>query len=189
MKRETKLTTLANARVKATKNGEIDVTGYAAVFGNLDFTGDIIQPGAFRRTLKEEGPTRVTLRGHDVDRVIGVGSFVEDSYGLFGKYRFVPGVKDADETLALIKASALTGISIGYSVPGDGYSYKNGNRILTDLDLHETSFVTFPANDLARVSDDDEKALRAITEAIKNNLTAGAIATAFAKINNELKGR
>ena len=34
MNREIKLTTLADAKVKATKSGEIDVTGYAAVFGN-----------------------------------------------------------------------------------------------------------------------------------------------------------
>jgi Escherichia/Staphylococcus phage prohead protease len=185
--RETKLTTLANARVKATKNGEIDVSGYAAVFGNLDSYSDVIQKGAFSRTLAEQGPTRVTLRGHDVDRVIGVGSFVEDNYGLFGKYRFVAGVKDAEETLALVRASALTGISIGYSVPANGYSYKNGNRILTDLDLFETSFVTFPANDLARVTGADEKALRALNEAVTNNMTALAIEQAFATITNELK--
>jgi HK97 family phage prohead protease len=131
--------------VKAQKTGEIDVTGYAAVFGNVDSYDDVIQPGAFARTLLKQGSTRVTLRGHDTDRVIGVGVFVEDAYGLLGKYRFVAGVRDSDETLALVKAGAITGISIGYGIAEGGASFKSGKRLLTDLDLFETSFVTFPA--------------------------------------------
>ena len=61
---------------------------------------DAIQPGVFARTLLKQGSTRVTLRGDDTDRVIGVGGFVEDAYGLLGKYRFVASVRDSDETLA-----------------------------------------------------------------------------------------
>ena len=180
MNREIKLTTLADARVTTTKKGEIDITGYAAVSGNLDSTGDIIQPGAFTRTLALQGASRVTLRSHDVDRVIGVGVFVEDVYGLFGKYRFVPGVRDSEETLALVKAGAISGISIGYSVVDGGATFKNGNRILTDLDLWETSFVTFPANDLARVLDSDEKALQVINDTLRTLTTKAAIEAAFA---------
>jgi glyoxylate carboligase len=82
----------------------------------------VIQPGAFARTVRVDGATRVTLRGHDVDRVIGVGIFTEDAYGLLGKYRFVAGVQDADETLKLVAAGAITGISIGYTVADGGAS-------------------------------------------------------------------
>ena len=138
MNREFKLTTLANARVTTTKKGDFDVTGYAAVFGNVDSWNDVIEPGAFSNTLKDQGPTRVALRGHDVDRIVGVGTFVEDAYGLLGKYRFVKGVKDSEETLALIKAGALSGISIGFFTQSDGYHYAKGIRRLTAIDLFET---------------------------------------------------
>lgn len=180
MNREIKLTTLADAKVKTTKQGEIDVTGYAAVFGNVDSSGDLIQPGAFRRTLIEQGPSRVTLRGHDVNEVVAVGTFVEDAYGLLGKYRFVPGVQVSDETLSLIKAGAISGISIGYSIVPGGAAFKSGNRVLSDLDLFETSFVTFPMNHLARVLDSDEKALQVINDTLRTLTTKTAIELAFA---------
>ena len=32
------------------------VTGYFSVFGNLDSDGDIVLPGAFKKTIKENGP-------------------------------------------------------------------------------------------------------------------------------------
>ncbi|GAC1450426.1 MAG: hypothetical protein NVSMB7_12730 [Chitinophagaceae bacterium] len=34
------------------------ICGYAAVFNNLDSAGDIIKPGAFTKTISENGPAR-----------------------------------------------------------------------------------------------------------------------------------
>ncbi len=181
---EYKHTTLAHARVKASDSGEPIITGYASVFGNVDSYEDIVQKGAFSRSLKRDGPTRVTLWQHDSAEPIGVGTFKEDEYGLLGEYRFVNGVQRSAEALSLIRASVIFGISIGYMVPDDGFIFKGRNRLLIHIDLMETSFVTFAANTLARVTDTGaEKALRAL--AGKN--AALAVDQAFARIRREMR--
>src|SRR5436190_21982223 len=135
MKIERKLTTLANARVKTSATGEPVVTGYASVFGNSDSYSDIVQRGAFLRALKRDGTKRITLWQHNADEPIGYGVFSEDAYGLLGEYHFATGVQRAGETLALVRQGIVSGISIGYLVPSDGYTFKNGNRIVTAVDL------------------------------------------------------
>lgn len=50
-----------------------------------------------------------------------------------------------------MKAGAVTGLSIGYYVKADSFDEKERIRTLTKLQLEETSLVTFPANDAARV--------------------------------------
>ena len=81
----------------------------------------------------------------------------EDGRGLYGEGQLLVGeVAQASEAYALLKAGALSGLSIGFS-PRDWEYRKNsdgGNkeiRVLKEVDLWEISLVTFPANDLARV--------------------------------------
>lgn len=62
--------------------GEIE--GYASNFGNRDLAGDIVQRGAFTRSLKGRPAGAVAmLWGHDQKRPIGVWSEIaEDHLGL-----------------------------------------------------------------------------------------------------------
>ena len=52
-----------------------------------------------------------------------------------------------------MKAGSLSGLSIGYSLPDDGWRYDKDKDIfvLEKINLWEVSLVTFPANDEARV--------------------------------------
>ena len=129
-------------------------TGYGSIFGNVDSYGDIVDPGAFAKSLARharEKSAPALLWQHNPDEPIGVWeSLEEDAKGLKGQGRFVLETARGREAYALLKAGALRGLSIGYRpVKGepDGNTYR-----LKELDLVEISLVTFPANRKANVT-------------------------------------
>ncbi len=129
---------------------------YASVFGNTDSYGDIVEPGAFKRTLDEwasKGETIPVLWGHDMHdpfaNIGGVLAAEEDEHGLK-----VTGQLDLDNPTAaqvyrLMKGRRTNRMSFAYSVR-DSEKRDDGNH-LKDLDLFEVSVVQVPANDLAEV--------------------------------------
>lgn len=132
--------------------------GYGSVFGNLDGGGEIVAKGAFAESLAEstaKGRRVPILWQHRTGEPIGVyDSVKEDNHGLLMEGRLlVEHVQRAKEAHALLKAGAVSGLSIGYLVRSDAVDMKTGVRTLKKLDLKETSIVTFPMNDEARVSD------------------------------------
>jgi HK97 family phage prohead protease len=130
--------------------------GYGSVFGVVDSYQEVVAPGAFTDSLAElagKGRTVPVLWQHRQDQPIGVyDSITEDDTGLLVKGRLlINDVAQAKEAHALMKAGAVTGLSIGYWVRESSFDEKTGIRTLTKLDLVEVSLVTFPANDDARV--------------------------------------
>ncbi len=130
--------------------------GYGSVFGNKDSYGEVVAPGAFTESLAEiasKGRKVPVLWQHRSDQPIGVyDSIVEDERGLKVSGQLLhEDVALAREALALMKAGAVSGLSIGYWVRGSNFDDKTKIRTLTKLDLEEVSLVTFPANDDARV--------------------------------------
>lgn len=130
--------------------------GYGAVFGNIDSHGDIIVKGAFKNYLKAHDPQNVKLLWqHNASEPIGVyESIVEDNDGLYVKGRLlINEVAKAREAYALLKAQAISGLSIGYTInyPNGIKVGADGNRYLSDLTLWEISVVTFPANPEANI--------------------------------------
>ncbi len=125
------------------------VEGYGAVFGNVDTYGDIILRGAFSNTM---GKRKVKmLWQHDPEKPIGVWDEMrEDDRGLWMKGRILSDVEKGREAIALMAAGAIDGLSIGYKTIDAEYT--NGNRVIKEIDLWETSIVTFPANDMAGAS-------------------------------------
>jgi HK97 family phage prohead protease len=132
--------------------------GYGAVFGNMDSDRDIIASGAFSKTLAKKKPSQVKmLYQHDHRQPIGIWENIqEDKKGLLvqGKLLIGQGVPKADEAYALIKARAVDGLSIGFSIPEGGASFDQEKRVRTisEIDLWEISPVTFPANPRAKIS-------------------------------------
>jgi len=132
--------------------------GYGSIFNTVDSYGDVVAPGAFKRSLKEAkavGRMPSLLWQHDADDPCGVWlSMTEDEQGLFvrGKLSDTSCGRDA---YTLLKDGALSGLSIGFSLYPHGYKVdeKTGIRTLTAIKLWEVSLVTFPANDPARVTD------------------------------------
>lgn len=131
-------------------------SGYGSVFGVVDSYREIVMPGAFIASLAEreaKGRKLPVLWQHRSDSPLGVYDVAkEDGTGLYLEGRLlVEDVVQAREAHALMKAGAVTGLSIGYYVTGESWNEKDRIRSLTAVDLEETSLVTFPANDAARV--------------------------------------
>lgn len=133
-------------------------TGYGSIFGNVDSYREIVAPGAFKSSIariKESAEVLPVLWQHNPDQPIGGYTEVsEDERGLkMSGFLLKDDVALAREAYALMKARVVKGLSIGYYVPkgGDSYDEKTGIRTLHEVDLRETSVVTFPANEKAQV--------------------------------------
>ncbi len=125
--------------------------GYAAVFGNVDLQGDVIERGAFAKTLKER-PSVPILWGHDPLEPIGIStSMVEDQKGLRVEGELAMDVQRGREAHALMAMNAVTGLSIGYRAINPTRD-RTGARRLKEIALWEFSLGAFPANRLARVT-------------------------------------
>jgi len=129
--------------------------GYGSVFGNKDLGNDVIESGAFTKSLKRRKPQNVKLLyQHKSDMPIGVFDEIrEDDHGLVVKGRLALKTQAGAEAYELLKMGALDGLSIGFRVNPKEVSYdKRGNkRIIKEVDLMEVSLVTFPMNPRATV--------------------------------------
>jgi uncharacterized protein len=129
--------------------------GYGSVFGNKDLGNDVIESGAFAKSLKKRKPQNVKLLyQHKSDMPIGVFDEIkEDEHGLVVKGRLALKTQAGAEAYELLKMGALDGLSIGFRVNPKEVSYdKRGNkRIIKEVDLMEVSLVTFPMNPQATV--------------------------------------
>jgi HK97 family phage prohead protease len=132
-------------------DGEFE--GYGAVFGNVDQHDDIIEKGAFRRTLSEKPLSAIKmLFQHDSHQPIGIWTDMkEDERGLYVKGKLLIKVQRAAEVLELMRNKVIDGLSIGYKTIKSMRDESTGIRKLLDVDLWEVSAVTFPANPQARV--------------------------------------
>jgi len=130
-------------------------SGYASVFDIIDSQKDVIRRGAFERTIKEragKGEVRL-LWQHRAEEPVGtITALREDSRGLYVEGQLLLEIQRGEEAYALLKNSAIEGLSIGYNVLDSEYDYAQGVRIIKDLELWEISLVTFPANAAATVT-------------------------------------
>jgi len=130
------------------------VIAYPSVFGVLDDQGDIVEPGAFQKTITEWGPAgknRIkALYQHEPSWPVGRPlKILEDAYGLYTETAFAK-TPIARDVLSLIQDGVINELSIGYD-PVKTARGDNGARLLKEVRLWEYSFVTFAALDVARV--------------------------------------
>jgi len=118
------------------------VTGYFSAFNILDSDGDIIRPGAFKRSIDEWFPKgRVKhLLNHDPRQPLGkIMILKEDNYGLYyesqiGKHNL--GV----DFLKMVESDLVKEHSIGFNVRNQKKG-KEANELL-DITLYEGSSLT-----------------------------------------------
>lgn len=159
---------LEELEVKAKADGDgYRLTGYGSVFGVQDSYSEVVAKGAFLESIAERGRTKRKLPmlwQHRSAEPIGVwDTMKEDSRGLYLEGDLLKGVQVAEEARIRAEAGAVTGLSIGYYVRDSSRDEKTGVVTLKRVDLIETSLVTFPANDDARV------------EAVKFMLSEGSL--------------
>lgn len=141
-------------RIKAMDNTGA-FSGFASTYGQpADLVGDVVEPGAFKQSIVQQGLGFPLLWAHKQDEPIGLAKVSDSSSGLMVEGTLLMADPAAQRAYAHIKAGTIRGISIGFSLPRDGgkVSYSNdGTRILKEIHLHEISLVAVPANPRAQV--------------------------------------
>lgn len=94
------------------------ITGYFSAFGNVDSDGDIMMPGAFKRSIQDWGPEakgRIKhLMNHDPSQPLGkILELKEDGYGLYyrsqiGKHRL------GQDFIKMVESDLIKEHSIGF---------------------------------------------------------------------------
>jgi len=130
-------------------------TGYGSVFGVIDSYNEIVAPGAFQDSLaahKAKGTMPALLWQHMSSEPVGVfTSMEEDQIGLKVSGKIALKTQRGAEAYELLKMKAISGLSIGFIPREETVDRDAKTTTLTKVDLWETSLVTFPANDAARV--------------------------------------
>jgi len=122
------------------------VQGYFAVFGNVDSDGDMIMPGAFKRSIQNNGDRIKHLWQHDSTKPLAKPTVSEDSYGLLFDST-ISKTSWGRDALQLYADGVIFEHSIGYNVLQS--DQKNGYTELKELKLWEGSSVTWAANERA----------------------------------------
>jgi len=133
-----------------------DIEGYASVFDERDLNGDVIDPGAFAKSLKASVNIKM-LYQHMAEAPIGRWtSFTKDRRGLFVTGEILLSSPRAREVHALLAGRALDGLSIGYQTVRARKNTRHGGRKderrIIEAALWEVSIVTFPMAPGARVT-------------------------------------
>jgi HK97 family phage prohead protease len=139
---------------QVTEEGQLE--GYASTFNNKDRGDDIVEPGAFTKTIaaaEKKGRLPKMLDHHNLREPVGAWDFFkEDRKGLFAQGHLVLAVQRAKELHALLQEKVMDGLSIGFKAVKFMIDEKSGVRRLMEVDLFEVSIVTLGMNPKALVT-------------------------------------
>jgi len=145
------------------------VKGYGSVFGNVDSDGDVINKGAYKKTIQENGQRIKYLYQHDMDKPLGkMVHLEEDDKGLMFEAQ-IPKTQLGKDVVELMKAGVITENSVGI-LPIQKEMGSDGYRHINEVKLFEISAVTLAANDQAMIMD------------VKGNVDPEKIANRYDKI-------
>jgi HK97 family phage prohead protease len=149
--------------------GERTVTGFPSVFGNVDDGGDLVEPGAYQKTISERGDRMRWLWQHDkgqppIARVLELAEVGRDALpaALLARFPEATGAlrvkreyldtPRGNEVLTGIRAGALAELSIGYDAiksefpTGREVGGRPVRRSLKEIRLWEMSDVNWGMN-------------------------------------------
>jgi HK97 family phage prohead protease len=132
-------------------------TGIASQYGLEDLGGDVIDKGAFTKTLADSASVPV-LWQHDAQEVIGQGTVKEWQGKLILTAQLDLEDPTAQKAYGKLKRKLITGLSIGYTAIKSIWEEINEAdvrkwvRHITELKLWEVSVVTFPMLPAAQVT-------------------------------------
>lgn len=166
------LTKASHADLEFKAEGDSGViSGYGSKWDLVDSYNETVRKGAFKKSLanwkKSKRPIPM-LWQHRSDSPTGVWTeYLEDDVGLFLRGQLNLEKQLGREVLSDVKTQAVSGLSIGYyEIIASGYDKPAGEpRALIELDLRETSIVTFPALREAQI------------DAVKSRIARGERAT------------
>ena len=168
-------------------DGKMRFEGYLSVFGNVDSYGEVVEKGAYSKSIKnimDSGRCLPVLENHggwktsstDLTPIGYFESLAEDDTGLYVKGVLYNTARGRDMyTLLKESPKGQMGMSIGYRVikqraaTREEFSNSGVISFLEEIELLEGSIVTFPANAEARVEDvkSEVMSLRTFERALK----------------------
>lgn len=134
------------------------IKGYASTFGNVDLGMDVVDKGAFKKSITESKGIWPILADHNPSNQIGWNmTAYEDEKGLYVEGKIDLNVQSGKEKFSLAKTAqelgAKMGLSIGYMIIKAEPDRANPIiRHLKELKMFEYSIVTFPMNTEASIS-------------------------------------
>lgn len=155
-KRETRTVDIKNVQTRADDNEPLKVSGYAAIFNSQtsigDFFDEIIEPGAFKRTISENDDIRA-LFNHDWNVVLGrtksgTLKLSEDKRGL--KFDLeLPNTTAGKDLAASMERGDINQCSFGFVATEETWDYtaEPALRTIHEVELYEVSIVSIPAYD------------------------------------------
>lgn len=148
--------------------------GYASVFGNPDSYGDIVEEGAFLKTLAKwlvAGDILSCLWAHDMsDPFSNIGEVLEakeDEHGLRVFVQLELDNAKAMQVYKLAKGRRLRQMSFAYDII-DAEMKDDGFYHLKELELYEVSLVPLGANQLT-----DVIAIKSLSDNLVGGVKAG----------------
>jgi uncharacterized protein len=176
---------VAHFEAKATDREERTFEGLAATW-ELDLGGDVIEPGAFAKTLsgwRRSGRIVPLVDQHNYGTVRAVlGKMLdarETGAGLWTRWKVTEG-QDGDELLHRLRGGYVDGLSIGYNAVRSQPGTLNGKAVrrLQEIELQEVSAVIFGMNPAALIDTASVKEMlegtdpRTLTDAQRKDLRA-----------------
>lgn len=168
------------------------VTGYLSHFGSRDYDGDIIEKGAYSKTIQERGPRGAKLikflLDHDKKKAIGVFTELkEDSTGLY--YEAKVGTHNAGEDfIKMVESEIINQHSIGFNIINE--HQKGNDNHITEVRLMEGSALQFlganpntPITGLKSIEETEDE-LHILEKAIRHGTLTDR---AYKKIENRIK--
>ena len=123
------------------------VSGYFAMFGNKDLDGDILEKGAFTKTIQERGPNGKGLikylLDHDRTKAVArIESLEEDYRGL--KYTAKVGTHSlGQDFVKMIESGLINQHSFGFVTIKELYDQQAKANRIKEVMMHEGSAIQF----------------------------------------------
>ena len=125
------------------KTASITIEGYAST-DDIDRQGDIVPASVWKKGIQNYLKNPVILAYHDHSEPVGrMVDHRVDSKGLWVKARISSA---AGEVFDLVKDGILTAFSIGFRIVDAEYDAAKELFVVKELELHEISVVSVPAN-------------------------------------------
>ena len=128
------------------------VKGLGSVFGNVDSDGDIIEKGAYTKTIQENRNRIKYLYQHRIDKPIGkMVELNETDLGLEFVAEIATKTSLGKDVFEMIKAGVITENSVGFRTMKEKYDQVEKVNRIKEVKLYEISAVTLAANPLALI--------------------------------------
>ena len=137
-----------NGVVKDVDKKSRTVSGYFSAYGNVDSDNDIIEKGAYTKTINERAKEVFMLYNHNWDYLMDRGSrslkLIDDDFGL-GFEAKIADTNMGRDLLVYYEEGLVNEHSVGFQTT-KAVNDTNGTRIIKEIKLWEGSAVPLGAN-------------------------------------------